>query len=305
VLLVVSLILVLMSVLVLSWGREWRTEVTLSANFLEVRKSRHLAEAGIYYALGKLVRARAAETARQTDFVRQKSEGNQDIWRLDQQPRILRFPTGEVEVRIADEGGKINLNQATEEILFRLFSVLGNSELQCRTMVDAIIDWRGRDDQPRPYGAKSNYYLRLEPPYVAKNGRFETVEELAWVKGFENSAIIPRLTDFFTVQGRGLTININTARREVLRAAGFSEGEAAAILTARQRESFQQVQDFGSSPSQLDMSLSFNPSLFFTITSKGMIKTGKGPYTIKAIVRLLPSRPSLWSFVSWLEDFPG
>jgi len=61
VLLLVIMILTLISVLVLSWAQEWRTELKLASNFGEAHKCQRLAEAGIYYALGKLVNAKAAE----------------------------------------------------------------------------------------------------------------------------------------------------------------------------------------------------------------------------------------------------
>ena len=64
VLLLVLLILTLISVLVLSWAQEWRTELKLASNFGEAHKCHRLAEAGIYYALGKLVIAKAAEVDR-------------------------------------------------------------------------------------------------------------------------------------------------------------------------------------------------------------------------------------------------
>src|SRR4030042_5563380 len=65
VLLMVILVLALISVLVLSWGQEWRTELRLAANFREVHQCRRLAEAGVYYAMGKLVSTKIEEAARQ------------------------------------------------------------------------------------------------------------------------------------------------------------------------------------------------------------------------------------------------
>lgn len=308
VLLVVSLILALISILILSWAREWRTELTLTTNFLEVRKSRRLAEAGIYYALGKLATARSQEiTVKQIGAPLGSTSG--DVWRLDQQPYLLEFPGGQAEVRISDEAGKFNLNKVSEEVLVRLFTLLGLSELQIRTMVDAVLDWRTRGDQPRPYGAKSSYYLRLEPPYVAKNGNFEMVTELAWVRGFENSSLVPRLTDLLTVQPTGPAINLNTAPPQVLQAAGFPPDAVAALITARQQEPLRNVQEVGRLlPEPLmgqKQQFSFASSLFFTIKSTGMVKNGKGPFTVKAIVKLQPNQPTPWDIVAWMDDFPG
>ena len=62
VLLLVILILTLISVLVLSWAQEWRTELKLASNFGEAHKCQRLAEAGIYYALGKLMTAKTEES---------------------------------------------------------------------------------------------------------------------------------------------------------------------------------------------------------------------------------------------------
>ncbi len=310
VLLVVSLILALISILVLSWAREWRTELTLTTNFLEVRKSRRLAEAGFYYALGKLAMARSAEiAARQSAATLQPELSGQDTWHLDQQPHLLEFPGGQAEVEIADEGGKFNLNQVSEDILFRLFTLLGIPEIKTRIMVDSILDWRTKGDQPRPYGAKSSYYLRLDPPYVSKNSNFETVAELAWVRGFENSRLVPRLTDLLTVQPTGGAINLNTAPPLVLQAAGFSAAAVDAIIAARGQAPFRNQQDIApllSDPQMLQRQrLSFTSSFFFTIKSKGMVNNAKGPYMLKAIVRLQLNKPTPWDIIAWMDDFSG
>ncbi|MCU0958599.1 MAG: general secretion pathway protein GspK [Pirellulaceae bacterium] len=50
-------------------------------------------------------------------------------------------------------------------------------------VADAILDWMDDDDEPREYGAESSYYQGLKPPYAAKNGLLDTVEELLLVRG--------------------------------------------------------------------------------------------------------------------------
>ncbi|MCL2348103.1 MAG: type II secretion system protein GspK, partial [Planctomycetaceae bacterium] len=39
------------------------------------------------------------------------------------------------------------------------------------------------DDDPRDYGAESDYYEGLDPPYKARNGMIESIDELAMVNG--------------------------------------------------------------------------------------------------------------------------
>jgi general secretion pathway protein K len=308
VLLLVILILTLISVLVLSWAREWRTELKLAGNFGQVQKCRSLAEAGIFYALGKLVSTKTAELAAREPNAPYSEVAPDDLWQGDGRLHLLELPDGKVEIRIADEGGKINLNRAPEGMLRSLFTVLELTELQIRTMVDSIQDWRSRGNQPRAYGAKSDYYLGLNPPYVAKNGPFETVEELAWVHGFEASPLVPRLGQWLTVQATGQGVNLNSAPLEVLLAMGIPADVAQMIMVTRQKAPFRNSQEIArliSSPLLSQQRLSFKTSPFFTITATGMGKQTRGHQTIRAIVRIDVKREEPWTIYSWFDGFPG
>jgi general secretion pathway protein K len=308
VLLLVLLILTLISVLVLSWAQEWRTELKLASNFAEAHKCQRLAEAGIYYALGKLMVAKTAEMTGLGGTAPQLQGVPGDLWQPDQRPHTLELGDGTAEIRIADEGGKVNLNQAPEVLLRSFFTMLGLPETQVRTMVDSLQDWRTNDAIPRPYGAKSAYYLRLDPPYVSKNSKFETVEELAWVRGFEASPLIPHLNRWLTVQPTAKGINLNTAPLEVLLALGFGD-TAQEIMTTRQTIPFRGLQEVAIAPENpllgQGVSISFKSSPFFTITSTGMVKKSGGRRTIKAIVRLDVTQRVPWVIISWYDGFPG
>ena len=308
VLLLVLLVLALISVLVLSWAQEWRTELRLAANFREASQCRRLAEAGVYYALGKLVEAKSIETSTFNLNSQEAAAQLAAAWRGDRSPHQLKLPGGLVEVRLEDEGGKINLNQVNEETLATLFTGIGFPLAQIPIMVDSIQDWRSRGDQPRPNGAKSAYYLGLEPPYVSRNGPFEVVEELAWVRGFEGSPMIPRLGEWLTVQATQ-GINLNTAPLEVLVAIGIPPDAAQTIIVTRQGQPFKNYQDISmlalnAQPGQFQQ-LTFQASPFFTIKSTGMVNKRGGRQTIKAIVRLDLSMQNSWEILSWVDDFPG
>jgi general secretion pathway protein K len=309
VLLLVMLILTLISVMILSWAQEWRTELKLTGNFVQVQKARRLAEAGIYYALKKLVSAKTAEmiASQPTAFKDMALPG--DLWEADQRPHLLELPDGRVEIRIADEGGKINLNTAPEGMLRHLLGSLKLTELQARTMVDSVLDWRSSDDQARPYGAKSRYYLDLNPPYVAKNGPFESVEELAWVRGFEATPLVGKLSRWLTVQNSGTGININTAPLAVLQAIGIPVEVAQLIIMNRQKASFRNFQEIAKLMPNTQLSqqttLALKTSPFFTITATGMPKKSGGRQTIRVLVRVDANREEPWTIYSWFEGFPG
>jgi general secretion pathway protein K len=308
VLLLVLLVLALISVLVLTWAQEWRTELRLAANFREASQCHRLAEAGVYYALGKLLEAKSIETKLSNLNSEAAAAQLAATWRGDRSPHRLKLPGGVAEVRLEDEGGKINLNQATPETMAALFTGIGFPLAQIPTMADSILDWRTRGDQPRPNGAKSAYYLGLEPPYVSRNGPFEVVEELAWVRGFEGSPMIPRLGEWLTVQATQ-GINLNTAPLEVLTAVGIPPDTAQTIVVARERSPFTNSQDISmlalnAMPGQFQQ-LTFQASPFFTIKSTGMVNNRGGRQKIKCIVRLDLSMQNSWEILSWVDDFPG
>lgn len=308
VLLLVLLVLALISVLVLTWAQEWRIELRLAANFREASQCHRLAEAGVYYALGKLLEAKSVESSLPGLNPEAAAPQLAATWRGDQSPHRLKLPGGLVEVRLEDEGGKINLNQATPETMAALFTGIGVPLAQIPTMADSILDWRSRGDQPRPNGAKSSYYLGLEPPYVSRNGPFEVVEELAWVRGFEGSPMIPRLGEWLTVQATQ-GINLNTAPPEVLMAVGIPPDAVQAIIVTRERSPFTNAQDLSmlalnTMPGQFQQ-LTFRTSPFFTIKSTGMVNNKGGRQKIKAIVRLDLSLQNSWEILSWVDDFPG
>ncbi|MFZ5447271.1 MAG: general secretion pathway protein GspK [Thermodesulfobacteriota bacterium] len=308
VLVLVLLVLALISVLVLSWSQEWQTELKLAGNFRENRQNRRLAEAGVYYALGKLLSTKIDESQRSYPEGGLEPVGAREHWQADGSPHVLELPAGRIEVRLEDEGGKINLNRARDVLLGRLFAILGFSEIQIRTIVDSIQDWRSKGDTARSYGAKSPYYLGLAQPYVAKNGLFETVEELAWVRGFEGYRLINRLGEFLTVQPKDQGVNINTASKEVLQAVGLPPDAAEAVIASRQTTPFtnpQQMMPWNTHIQDQPGLLTLRTASFFTIKSTGIVKPGRGRHTMKVIVRLHLDKPNPWEIVHWVDDFPG
>lgn len=95
-----------------------------------------------------------------------------------------------VRYGLVPETAKLDLNLATEEQLRTLFAHVipdaapNNQQVDRDSLVQCLLDWREKGDTPRPKGAKSEYYRTLKPGYNAKCARFDTVEELLQVKGF-------------------------------------------------------------------------------------------------------------------------
>lgn len=83
---------------------------------------------------------------------------------------------------LVDESSKLNLNTATREMLEALPRMTPE-------LAGAIIDWRDDDDEATSDGAESDTYLRRNPPYRCKNGRFESIEELRLLAGAETDIL--------------------------------------------------------------------------------------------------------------------
>jgi type II secretory pathway component PulK len=86
---------------------------------------------------------------------------------------------------LTDESGKINLNalltfDSTGNLGYQILMGLPN---MTDDIANAILDWLDADDDPRQNGAESDYYLTLNPPYHAKNGPLDSLDELLLVRG--------------------------------------------------------------------------------------------------------------------------
>lgn len=105
------------------------------------------------------------------------SDALDDLW-SDNDADLVDIPLGSAAytVRVIDEAGKLNVNQATSA---QLLALPGMTE----EIADAILDWRDDDDDEREYGVETGYYRNLDYPYDCRNAPFKTIRELLLVKG--------------------------------------------------------------------------------------------------------------------------
>ncbi|MDH2019985.1 type II secretion system minor pseudopilin GspK [Acinetobacter ursingii] len=136
------------------------------------------------------------------------------------------FPVedGYISGELQDESGKFNLNNLVkadgtpDENVQKWFEKLLVRVGLPAELSQAVIDWQDPDDQPNgAMGAESSYYQGLQPPYLAPNTQFHSIEELKRVRGFEGKnfdLIKPYISALPTTQST--KININTAPALVL-----------------------------------------------------------------------------------------
>ncbi|MEM9301834.1 MAG: hypothetical protein AAGE01_06970 [Pseudomonadota bacterium] len=172
---------VLLAIIVGSFAIVARTETLQASQLYNGLQARLAAEAGLHRAVYELRRPILEER-----------------WFSDGRPYRFRYDQAEVEVRVIDESGKIDINVADEELLNRLFESVGiENEDERLLLVDAILDWRDPDDLIRLNGAEDEEYRSAGYPYGAKDAPFDTVTEVQQVMGMDYerfSAIEPAIT---------------------------------------------------------------------------------------------------------------
>lgn len=167
------------------------TEYKATVNTARATQARLAAESGIHYVMALL--SDPANLADPSIFGNAALFQNQAVNAGDD-PNMrgrfsihaLNYDDGQGSRYAAgDEAGKLNLNalmqmDKTGKILYDMLLKLPN---MTEEIADAIVDWLDADDTPRTNGAESAYYLGLNPPYRAKNGPLDSIDELLLVKG--------------------------------------------------------------------------------------------------------------------------
>jgi general secretion pathway protein K len=285
-LLTVLWVLTVLMVIVFSFSYMARTETLSTLYFKEGMEKRFLAEAGVQRGILELF-------YRRQDLSKVLKE-DQTVWKVDGSPYSDQVGDGNYTVKIIDESGKLDINAAPELFLRNLLGTLGLEGTTRDTIVDSILDWRETGDLRRLNGAKSDYYLSLPNPYRAKNGHFDTLEELLLVKGVTREILYgdgkgKGLFDFLTVFGTP-RININAASKEVLMAIpGMSAEVADAIIAFRQTQEIKQTDLaplLGTSSGLASSLITIDPGNTFTIESSGYRERPQAGYGIRTTVTL-------------------
>jgi len=267
----IALILVLwVLVLLIALGTEFalsmKTEVNTTRNFKEDAEAYYLAQAGITLAKAEILSdAEYHSWTEEKGFIfgpvdsgNIEDEDNptpevpsEEEPETPEPPQRTELPLGKgfIHYSIRDENGKININTASRDVLIKMLSANGIPLGADRdTIVDSILDWIDKDDRHRVNGAESDYYRGLSPPYSAKNGPLDTLEELLKIKGVtpelfygseeykpqESSGAenAPGLARILTVQGVS-QFNPNTAERAVLEIM-YPESQVDEILEKKE-----------------------------------------------------------------------
>lgn len=90
---------------------------------------------------------------------------------------------GAVSLKMTELESKININTADGPLLQQVLTAQGADASSISVVSDSILDWIDPDDDTRPAGAESDYYLGQTPSYSAKNAPIDNLDELMLIKG--------------------------------------------------------------------------------------------------------------------------
>ena len=198
-------------------------------------------------------------------------------WQPNGQPYAWRYAGAEVEIRIVDENGKVDLNQADPVLLANLLRALGVDQLEAPRLASAVLDWRDPDQLTQPGGgAEDRDYASAGRAYGAKDAQFESIAELQQILGFTPD-LYALLEPHVTIHGNLPRPDPAFASAPVLDAIGL---DGASVVAAR---------------GQADPALEAPGA------------SGSGTYSIDSLARLADGRQSLLRVVvrAGGNDVPG
>ncbi len=220
--------LTILSIIAAAFLADTRGQSAVTRNLLENAKAQALADAGVYRAVAGIL-----------------SIDPSIAWRSDGTRYQMALGEGQVVITIVDEGGKVDLNRAQDQLFRGLFEVFGVPEDESRALIDAIRDVADRDDNRRDAGAEDSDYLAAGLEWGAKDAPFEAVEELQQVLGVSRP-FYDRIAPFLTVYSGRAQVNPVVAPREVLLAMpGLGEEQVEALLARREEGGDSRIRSVG------------------------------------------------------------
>lgn len=311
-------ILVVLSVIALSFSRESFVEVAAARNARDLARAYYAARAGIAATAFQLWKKRMTPPVQGVELPRASDPLDLGKW-------SGQAGEGFYDVEIQDESGKINVNFAPEEQLRALMAAVGIEQQQGDIIVDSILDWIDPDNLHRLNGAEDDYYQSLDPPYKAKNGRMDTVEELLLVRGVtpdffyghqelgQDGVPVYRygLSRYLTVYSTSNRVNVNFAPLPVLLSIPGMPPEAAQmIFQRRQTQPFKDIQEITK-----DLPVTLGPTTLpylstgdtgtYTLTSYGRLLNSKVRRVVRAVVTLDIREPNGYRVIYWNENNPN
>lgn len=276
----------LLTIMAGSYTLSMRRELDLVRNMRDHAQALALAESGLYYA--QMMLQINDQTKR---------------WRVDGTEYQRKLAGGEFKVKIIEETGKININKVAPPLLKGLLESSGLEEEQAVKIVDAIQDWRDKDEFSRLHGAEKSEYESEGLSYYPRNDMFQTVEELQLVLGV-TPEIYSKLEHLVTVYNNQPGIDPTKASRKVLMAIPGIDPEVVDTYLADRKKAA--VDNLPAPAFPVDTGIPYQKltDSVYSIESQGILSTG-ATATIFTTIKTARGRTrgGAYSMLSWKKLF--
>lgn len=175
-------LITLLVAMVGSFALSARTEMLQGRILADGSQAKEIARAGLEYAMQRVA-----------------SPIPQSRWVGDGRPYRWSFADAAVEIRIVDESGKVDINQANVTLLAALLREVGVDSPVALELAGAMVDWRDSDALLQVSGgAEDPAYRAMGLPYGAKDASFQSLGELHQVAGMTPD-VVARLMPYVTL----------------------------------------------------------------------------------------------------------
>lgn len=171
----------LISLLLVSFMLNSRLRLQMANNVSKSIEASFIAEGVIHLLATKLLKKR------------EESQEQMIVGNFDGRPNYCKFDGSFVVVNIFDEGGKIDINSASSQLLEIIMTMNNVDTAKARKIVNSIIDFRSIPDVAEKSSTPAN-----TKPFLPKNNAFETILEIDQVEGID-SALFHSMLPFITV----------------------------------------------------------------------------------------------------------
>ena len=247
-----------------------RTETHLAYNHLTETHARHLAQAGIYHTIMMLMNVQSSKTI---------TDGSVE--------QTLEWKDTLIRTRVRGECGKLDINTGWGRLITGLLIAQGHDH--AFELSQAILDWRDPDHRRRIHGAEDAEYEKEDAAHGARDGLFETIEELQQVRGID-SDVYERLATDVTVDCLNAGIDAESASQNILAAIpGIRKATINHVIQTRQQAISRNL-----------------PTPITTILGGGKYVESSlsDTYTIESRVNLISGASVGWQAVVWLTGNP-
>ena len=269
-------LLALLSLMAGAHSYATRTETWLTIHAQDRARARAVAEAGVWLAVADLLSPPSAQR-----------------WPHDGTPIEVNFAAGTIRLRIQDEAGLIDINSADDALLQGLLADAAPPGQDVAPLFDALLDWRDADPDRRAAGAEDEDYLSA--PYDAKDGPFNSIEELRRVAGMSDG-MYRNIRHAVTIHSLQPGINPAPAPRAALEAIPGSRPDLIDAYLARRHEPGQTATITDTDHHYFNA----RHGLTLTITSAG--RAGRANLELDVVVALDRARTPPYSVLSWRES---